>query len=215
MKITLHRDSRLISQDDYLPMKLCIVTPNVIKGDGQGRANYEIVWEAIRRGHHVTLLASRVDPELQQHSQVNWVSISVKDLPTYLLREIVFSWRSADWLRKHRQEFDLIQVYGAITSAPGDVNTVQFVHSGWLQSPAHISRIRRDYYGAYQWLYTVWNARLEKNAFRQAKVVVAVSEKIKKELLDLGIPNDSIRVILNGVDLQEFFPGSADRKELG
>ena len=215
MKITLHRDSKLISQDDYLPMKLCIVTPNVIKGDGQGRANYEIVWEAIRRGHHITLLASRVDPELQQHSQVNWVSISVKDLPTYLLREIVFSWRSADWLRKHRQEFDLIQVYGAITSAPGDVNTVQFVHSGWLRSPAHISRIRRDYYGAYQWLYTVWNARLEKNAFRQAKVVVAVSEKIKKELLDLGIPNDSIRVILNGVDLQEFFPGSADRKELG
>lgn len=215
MNITLHRDSKLISQDDYLPMKLCIVTPNVIKGDGQGRANYEIVWEAIRRGHHVTLLASRVDPELQQHSQVNWVSISVKDLPTYLLREIVFSWRSADWLRKHRQEFDLIQVYGAITSAPGDVNTVQFVHSGWLRSPAHISRIRRDYYGAYQWLYTVWNARLEKNAFRQAKVVVAVSEKIKKELLDLGIPDDSIRVILNGVDLQEFFPGSADRKELG
>ena len=47
-------------------MKLCVVTPNVIKGDGQGRANYEITLEAIRRGHHVTLLAKKVALELQQ-----------------------------------------------------------------------------------------------------------------------------------------------------
>ena len=41
-------------------MKICIVTHNVIKGDGQGRVNYEVAKEAIRRGHYVTLLASRV-----------------------------------------------------------------------------------------------------------------------------------------------------------
>lgn len=196
-------------------MKLCIVTPSVIKGDGQGRVNYEIAWEAIRRGHHVTLLASRVAPELQQSSQVNWIDLPVKGWPTYLLREIVFAWRSADWLRKHRHEIDLVQANGAITWAQGDVNLVPFVHGAWLQSPLHISRVRRDLYGAYQWLYTVLNARWEKNAFRQAKVVVAVSKRVKQELVDIGVPKENIRVILCGVDLQEFSPGNADRRKLG
>jgi glycosyltransferase involved in cell wall biosynthesis len=196
-------------------MKLCIVTPCVVKGDGQGRVNYEIAWEAIRRGHHVTLLASRGAPELQNHSQVNWIDIQAKGWPTYLLREIVFAWQSADWLRKHRSELDLVLVNGAITSAPGDVNLVPFVHSAWLRSPLHISRTRRDFYGLYQWLYTVLNARWEKTAFRQAKVVVAVSQRVKQELVDIGVPKEAIRVILCGVDLQEFSPGYADRRKWG
>lgn len=194
-------------------MKLCIVTPCVVKGDGQGRVNYEIAWEAIRRGHHVTLLASRRAPELQNHSQVNWIDIQAKGWPTYLLREIVFAWQSADWLRKHRSELDLVLANGAITLAPGDVNLVPFVHSAWLRSPLHISRVRRDFYGFYHWLYTVLNARWEKQAFLKAKVVVAVSQRVKQELVDIGVPKEAIRVILCGVDLQEFSPGSADRQK--
>ncbi len=196
-------------------MKLCIVTPCVAKGDGQGRVNYEIAWEAIRRGHHVTLLASKVAPELLNHSQVNWIDIPVKGWPTYLLREIIFAWRSADWLDKHRSELDLIQTNGAITRTRGDVNLVPFVHSSWRRSPLHISRTRRDVYGLYQWLYTSLNAYWEKKAFRQAQVVVAVSQKVKQELLDIGVPEECIRVILCGVDLQEFSPGDADRKKFG
>lgn len=196
-------------------MKLCIVTPCVVKGDGQGRVNYEIAWEAIRRRHQVTLLASRVAPELLHNSQVNWIDISVKGWPTYLLREIVFAWKSSEWLREHRSELDLVQANGAITWAQGDVNLVPFVHSAWLRSPLHISRVRRDFYGFYHWIYTVFNARLEKNAFRKAKVVVAVSQMVKKELLDIGVPEECIRVILCGVDLQEFSPGNADRRKWG
>ena len=112
-------------------------------------------------------------------------------------------------------QLDVIQTYGAITWTEADVNTVQFVHSGWLRSPSHISRIRRDLYGFYQWLYTALNAKWEKKAFRQAKVVVAVSERIKAELTSIGVPADRIQVILNGVDVQEFVPGEADREQLG
>jgi glycosyltransferase involved in cell wall biosynthesis len=196
-------------------MKLCIVTPSVIKGDGQGRANYEIVWEAIRRGHHVTLVTTSVAPDLQQHSQICWVPIQVKQFPTQLLKEIVFSRKSAHWVQTHRHEFDLVQIYGAVTSAPADINTVQFVHHAWLRSPAHISKIRRDSYGAYQWLYTALNARWEKEAFQRAKVMVAVSERVKQELMDIGIPDHQIRVIYNGVDIEEFVPGSVDRSQWG
>lgn len=196
-------------------MKLCIVTHNVAKNDGQGRVNYEIVWESIRRGHHVTLLASNVAPELQQSKSVEWISVPVKGWSTELLRNIVFAWRSAKQLHLHQHEFDLVKVNGAITWAEADVNAVHFVHSSWLRSPVHTWRLRRDIYGAYQWLYTAWNANWEKKAFRQAKVVVAVSKNVAKDLLDIGVPSTSIRVIANGVDLQEFTPGDGDRKKLG
>ena len=187
-------------------MKLCIVSHSVIKGDGQGRANYEIVWEAIRRGHQVTLIASRIAPDLQQNNQVIWIENSVAGVPTALLREIVFSLTSSRWLKKHRHKFDLIQVYGCATSVPGDINTAQFVHSGWLKSPVHISRQRRDLFGIYQWLYTILNAHWEKRAFAQARVVIAVSKRVEQELQEVGVPQDRIKMIFNGVDVAEFAP---------
>jgi glycosyltransferase involved in cell wall biosynthesis len=196
-------------------MKLCIITHNIMKGDGQGRANYEVVWEALRRGHHVILLSSYIDPTLDQHKQIDWIYIPVKGWPTELLRNLVFSWRSANWLRQYRTELDLVMVNGAITKSSGDINAVHFVHASWLRSPFHPWRLRRDIFGAYQWLYTALNTYWEKKSFREAKLVVAVSEKIKEELVKIGIPSDRIRVILNGVDLQEFSPGCVDRSLLG
>ena len=196
-------------------MKICIVTHNIIKGDGQGRANYEIVWEAIRRGYHVTLVAINVAPELQKHSQVSCVLISVKSFPTAILKDLVFSWESRLWLQKHRDQFDVLQVYGCVTDFSSDINTVQFVHSGWLKSPFHTSRLRGGLYGRYQWLYSALNAHWEKKAFSQSKIVLGVSQRIKQELVAIGVPAQKIRVILNGVDCDEFFIGAGDRRHLG
>ena len=194
-------------------MRLCIVTHKVLKGDGQGRVNYEVAWEAIRRGHQLTLVASSVSPDLLQNSLVQWVPIAVKSLPTELLKNLVFSQKSAAWLRQHCAEFDLIQVNGAITSAKSDINAVHFVHNAWLKSPFHPVHQSRSAYGAYQWFYTRLNAYWEKQAFQQAQVVIAVSETVKQELLMIGVPAQKIQVILNGVDLQEFCPGQGDRSQ--
>ncbi|MBH8571950.1 glycosyltransferase family 4 protein [Nostocaceae cyanobacterium CENA369] len=196
-------------------MKLCIVTHKLKKGDGQGRVNYEVAQEAIRRGHQLTLVASEIAPELEQNPQVNWISIPVESYPTEFIRNFIFAKKSSDWLDRHRSELDLVKVNGAITTTAADVNAVHFVHSSWLNSPAHISRIRRDFYGFYQWLYTALNAHWEKQAFQKAKVVVAVSEKVAQELVNIGVPRSRIRVIVNGVDLQEFIPGTASRQQLG
>ncbi len=196
-------------------MKLCIVTHKIKKGDGQGRVNYEVANEAIRRGHQLTLLASEVAPELEDNSQVNWIQIPVKGYPTEFVRNFIFAQKSADWLRQNRSDIDLVKVNGAINLAAADVNAVHFVHSSWLRSPVHISRNRRDLYGLYQWLFTAFNARWEKQAFQKAQVVVAVSEKVAQELVNIGVPRSRIRVIVNGVDLEEFAPGESDRQKLG
>ncbi len=185
-----------------------------MKGDGQGRVNYEVVSEAINRGHQVTLLASAIAPELQEHKQVNWVNIAVKRFPTEFIRNMMFSWQTSKWLRSHGYKYDFIKVNGAITDFAADANAVHFVHSSWLKSPAHVARIRRDIYGFYQWLYTATNALWEKKSFQKTKIVIAVSEKVAKELVDIGVARDSIRVIVNGVDLQEFTPGETSRSPL-
>jgi glycosyltransferase involved in cell wall biosynthesis len=192
-------------------MQLCIVTHSVIKGSGQGRVNYEVTWEALRRGYHITLLASQIAPELQAHDQITWVPITVQGIPTELLRNSLFAHKTAAWLRQHSAQFDLVKVNGGITSSPADVNAVHFVHSSWLQSPAHTSKSHRNAYGAYQWLYTRLNAHWEGQAFRRSRMVVAVSEKVKQELTTIGVPAEQIQVVLNGVDLQEFTPGTVDR----
>ncbi|MEJ1931997.1 glycosyltransferase family 4 protein [Nostoc sp. NIES-2111] len=200
-------------------MRLCIVTHNVIKGNGQGRVNYEIAQEAIRRGHHVTILASEIALELQQSEHVNWIPISVKQWPTELLRNMVFAFISANWLQKHRSGLDLVKINGAITHASGDVNAAHFVHSSWLKFTSRkakskstkTTKSRRFLYSFYQWLYTVLNAIWEKQAFRRARVVVAVSSKVAEDLQAIGVAPEKIRVIVNGVDLQEFAPGNCDR----
>jgi glycosyltransferase involved in cell wall biosynthesis len=196
-------------------MKICIVTHCVIRGDGQGRVNYEVVGEALRQGHQLTLIASAISPELLQHPQVTWVPIVVKQIPTELLRNILFSLKSSAWLRQHQAEFDVVKVNGAIASVRSDLNAAHFVHSSWWRSPFHVWHQRRDLYGAYQWLYTALNAYWEKIAFDRAKLTIAVSEQIKQEILALGIPAERIAVIANGVDLQEFSPARVDRRELG
>lgn len=195
-------------------MQLCIVNHSFIKGQGQGRVNYEVVREALRQQHFVTLVSSDLDPELQQHPQVKWIPINVEKLPTELLRNMIFSVQAKLWLQKHRSKFDLVKVNGAITATRSDINAVHFVHSSWLQSKAHTSRIRKDLYGMYQGAYTAVNAYWEKHAFRQAKRVIAVSNKIADELTTVGVPADRIRVIMNGVNLQEFYPADIERASL-
>jgi len=196
-------------------MRICIVTPYIIKSDGQGRANYEIVLEAIRCKHQVSLVARKIEPDLYTNPLVECISLSVDQFPTELLRGVIFAKKSASWLRSHRDEFDVVLACGAVTSAASDVNVIHFVHSAWLRSPMHTWKIRQDLYGAYQWLFSALNARWEKASLLKTKVVVAVSDNIKRELIDIGIPSDRIRVIYNGVDLDEFTPIACDRSQFG
>ncbi|MEM9922470.1 MAG: glycosyltransferase family 4 protein [Cyanobacteria bacterium P01_D01_bin.50] len=198
-------------------MKLCIITHSLVKGDGQGRVNYEVACEAIRRGHNLTVLASKVAPELEKHEQINWVPIPVKGLPIELIRNMMFAWRSHHWLGKHCQQFDLIKTNGAITWAKSDVNAVHFVHNSWLKF-SNLEAIHSSnkvtfnphlfLYNFYQWLYTKLNAIWEKEAFENTKVVVAVSHRVAEDLRGIGVPQDAIRVISNGVDVEEFSPGN-------
>jgi glycosyltransferase involved in cell wall biosynthesis len=195
------------------PTAFTLVTHVVRKGDGQGRVNLEVAKEAVRRGIEVVLVAREVDPALAGEKGVKWIRVGDLGVPSHLLREIVFSVRSAAAIRRHAKGPLLSN--GCITSVAADVNACHFVHSAWMNSPVHSGRLLGGVRGAYQRSYTAYNARLERKAYAQAGRVVAVSEQVRGELAAIGIDADKICTVPNGVDSEEFVPGPADRTRFG
>jgi glycosyltransferase involved in cell wall biosynthesis len=190
-------------------MKLVLVTHKFVRGDGQGRVNYELARAALAAGHSVTLLASEIDAQLAAHPNACAVTVSLPAVPTALLQNQLFAWKTSAWLWRHRRAFDLVHVNGFVTWASADVNTSHFVHAAWMRSPHHTWHVRRDLYGFYQLIYTACGRWLERGSYRRARTVVAVSEQVRQELLASGVPDARVRVIQNGVDIEEFSPAVA------
>jgi glycosyltransferase involved in cell wall biosynthesis len=187
-------------------MHIALVTHRFVRGDGQGRVNLEVAAAALRRGWKVTLVASDVAAELRDHMNVDWVRIDVRRWPTELVRNQLFAFASWRWLARNRRHIDVVLVNGFITWAVGDYAAAHFVHSAWLRSPYRTadSSVR----GVYQHIYTRLNSALERWAYRRATGVVAVSQQVRRQLVESGVPEQTVRVIPNGVDTSEFAPGA-------
>ena len=195
-------------------MRIALITHKVDFNDGQGRVNYEIAMAALNRGHSVTIVAEYCSSEIANHPRGCFVRTRKFGIPTQLLRNLHFAAKSAHWLRKHRQEFDIIQANGFVTWEPTDIVAVHFVHSAWLKNPLfpfHWSSLNP--YDYYQRIITMMNAYYEKKAFKSASSLIAVSRFTAGEVVELGIPREKIAVVHNGVDISEFHPGPATRSE--
>jgi glycosyltransferase involved in cell wall biosynthesis len=90
------------------------------------------------------------------------------------------------------------------------VNAVHFVHSAWMRSPTHPIRKGVSPLSLYRALYTLLNVGFERWSFRRAGRLVAVSRTVADELRRDGIAPVRLSVIDNGVDVEEFRPGTAD-----
>ena len=197
-------------------MRLALLTHKVDFQDGQGRVNYEIAKAALDHGHFVTVFAEYCSSQIAEHPRGSYVQARKRAIPTQLLRNLYYAASSSRWLRRHRSKFDLVQANGFVTWEPADIVAVHFVHSSWLRNrffPFHWSSLSP--YAYYQRLITMINGHYEKGAFRSAKVLVAVSRFTANEVADLGISNNKIVVIHNGVDVAEFCPGPGERSEFG
>ncbi len=196
-------------------LQLALVTPRVVRGDGQGRVNYEIVRHALMRGAEVTVVTTALAPELEAQERLHWIRGGYAWLPTSLLRSQAFSFQSARWFAAHRSPASVIQSNGSVTLAPSDVNTAHFVHGAWAKSSAHTARHNRNPYGLYHKVLTALHASQERVAYGRARHVVAISEQVRRQLAEIGIAESKISVIYNGVDTAEFAPGTALRSDYG
>jgi glycosyltransferase involved in cell wall biosynthesis len=177
--------------------------------------NYELARAALAHGHCVFLVATEVDAELAAHPLARVVCIKVGGVWPALLQNQLFACKSALWLRRHRQQLDLVHVNGFVSWSAADVNSSHFVHAAWLRSQFHTWHVRKDVYGLYQLLYSFCGSWLERWTYRRSRIVVAVSQQVRDELLATGVDPRRLRVIHNGVDTDEFQPGPASRRALG
>jgi glycosyltransferase involved in cell wall biosynthesis len=196
-------------------MKIALVTHNVVRGDGQGRVNYELVHHLLLRGHDVDLIADRVAPDLVE-AGATWHPLHPGFEEINLLKVWRFKHQANALLKKIGDQFDAVLACGVTLSCPHTVNVAHFVHGTWLHSPYHSFRVRRlGVRSLYHRTFTAANARWERDTFAQAQSVVAVSEMVKQELIDIGVSSERITVIVNGVDCDEFAPGPVSRTDLG
>ncbi|WP_428393675.1 glycosyltransferase family 4 protein [Lichenicoccus sp.] len=196
-------------------MRFCIITPRVGRNDGQGRVNLEIAAEAARQGHDVVVIAEHVSG-LSADVQSKAIVLPPPDwLPTRLLRDQLFAWRSRNAVARDKAGYDAIMANGFVTWARCDVNAVHFVHASWLNSAQHPWQGPLSAHSLYARIYTGLNVALERLAFRRSARLVAVSDSVAGDLRHNRMISAKVSVILNGVDLDEFHPGPAQREALG
>src|ERR1700740_3214487 len=82
-------------------VRLAILSHRFQRNDGQGRVNFEVASAALQSGYHLTIVATTCSDELSSHPLCRFVKIGNQRLPTELLRNLVYAWRSARWLRAH------------------------------------------------------------------------------------------------------------------
>ncbi|WP_375770740.1 glycosyltransferase family 4 protein [Archangium gephyra] len=195
-------------------MKLALVTHNVIRSDGQGRVNYQLARHALAKGHEVLLLADQVEPELLERG-ARWLRLHPRVQKPHLLKVAEFTQRASALVRRVRGEADILHANGYVLDEPHHLNTSHFVHAAWLRSSVRASEITGRLRSTYQWLYTAANARWEQRAYRQARLVAAVSEAVREDLLATGLSPEHVVTVPNGVDLEEFHPGREPRAAWG
>ncbi len=181
--------------------RICIVTHIVAPWDGQGRVNYELARYLMGRGHEVTLVASAVEPALARSEAIRWIRIPVPSRAPEPVKWLVFAVLARLRLGPRAlTRYDIVHLHGAIAPIQADLNTCHFVHAGWRrEGPPPVD--------AWQRLVTAVCIWTERQAYRTARRVVAVSEAVGQALReDVKLPRGPLRVIYTGVDPTEFRP---------
>ena len=194
-------------------MRIGIVTHNVVRGDGQGRVNYEIARYLLSRGLDVELVCDRVASDLVEAGAI-WRALHPVGQVGDLVKVWDFARRASRYLSDHTHHYDALIACGFVLDVPHTINVAHFVHGVWLRSPYHSARVRPGLNGAYQWVYSTCNARWERRAFEKAECVVALSKMVRDELVAIGVDEGKICTIINGVDLEEYKPGVDDQRSL-
>lgn len=192
-------------------MHVALISHDIYPGDGQGRVNYELARSLLAADVTVDLFADRIDESLLDLG-ARWIPVHPRGQSVNLLRVWHFRRLVNQLLDERADDYDVILACGVVLSRPHTINVAHFVHGTWINSPFHPARrhrgLRRWYYRLYSWL----NARWEREVFAQADTVVAVSERVRDDLVHLGVPPNRLQTIPNGVDPSEFHPGPSNRR---
>jgi glycosyltransferase involved in cell wall biosynthesis len=177
-------------------VRIAYVAPSLGPAEGQGRVNIEILRRLAGRGITVDLYTSRLGVSLPRIIRVHRVP---RPFRLELANQILFAvWTTITVTFSHR---DLVHVDGGCSLVRADVAAAHMVHGAW-RPEAGESGARGVYLRMTGWI----NVRLERLAYRRAKLVAANSERTRDDLVETGVAADKIRVLPLGVDAKRFRP---------
>ncbi len=194
-------------------MRISLISQNFDKySNGESRTNYEIAKYLLSKGHEVHIYAYKIEKELfEKGSKIYKVPLII-ERPAILKSIIFFLWVSLI-IRMKKNKYDIIYQSGPSAFVSHNLNVCQFCHSAYRKKILKFKFpiLRKIYYYIN---YTVASF-MEKIVYKKAKIIVAVSEKIKKELIKyVKIKKDRIVIIHNGVDIEKFTPKKANEKSV-
>lgn len=182
-------------------MRIALIHYRLLKNGGLETRLFNYLNEFKNRGHEVTLVVSKIDPDVDIHPAITIEQVNLKRVPKPL-RMYFFDRALARIIPAGN--FDLSFSLGRTSNQ--DMVLCPGNHLGYLKAM-----------GSSFWSPTDrLNIYLDRKAYRKSKVILAASEMMKEELVELyGVPSEKIKVLLPPIDAQRFNAnGKANKEEL-
>lgn len=174
-------------------MHVNLINQVAVRRDGQGRVALELAKAILDAGHRLTIVARRIDPELE--GRCEHVALPAKRLP-HLLDDL-FVMVPLATLAARRVRADVHITIGACARPPKPaVFNAQFAQLGWRR--AWVGPVRPK---AYQRVHARLSGAFERSLVRRAEVVIASTPVVARDIAE-GIDTPTV-VVPNGIDLSE------------
>lgn len=179
-----------------------LVAADFIKTGGMDRANYALADYLVRQGAKVHLVSHRVEAELQQSAI--WHPVP-KVANSSFLGEFLLDRVGQHWARRITAQGGRVLVNGGNCDW-ADVNWVHYVHAAY-RPESKVNRVQRAKIA----ITHSYFRQTEQRNLRQAKIVIANSERTRSDLLTYRLADQSkIRSIYYGIDPTTFYPATPE-----
>lgn len=179
-------------------MNVALIHYRLLRNGGLETRLFNYLKEFRRLGHDVTLIVSKIDPDVQIDQSIRIEHVNLKRVPKPL--RMYFFDNAIGRLMKS-DKFDLSFSLGRTSNQ--DMVLCPGNHLGYLKAMG----------GKFQSPIDRLNVYLDRNAYRKSKLILACSEMMKQELIDLyGVHADKIRVLLPPIDSARFHSKGKEQK---
>ena len=179
-------------------MRIALIHYRLLRNGGLETRLFNYLNEFRRQGHEVTLIVSKIDPTVELHPEIRVEQVKLKLVPKPL-RLYFFDRALARIIPAGN--FDLSFSLGRTSNQ--DVVLCPGNHLGYLKAMGKSSKSPIDRLNIY----------LDRLAYGKSKLILAASEMMKEELVELyGVDQKKIRVLLPPIDAERFQSKVKQRK---
>lgn len=180
-------------------MRIALIHYRLLKNGGLETRLFNYLNEFKRLGHDITLVVSKIDPDVEIAPGITLEQVNLKRVPKPL-RMYFFDRALKNIVSQGR--FDLSFSLGRTSNQ--DIVLCPGNHIGYLKA------MQKSFWSPIDRL----NIYLDRLAFEKSKLILAASEMMQRELIDLyGVAENKIKVLLPPIDAERFNAAGKLRKK--